>query len=79
KLLSAIWAGLYTTAGTPKPVVDRLANDLAAIIDSPKFKDKFEAMGFEVHSSTPEQLGAFAVSETKRWGDIIKALDIKLN
>ncbi|MDB5617336.1 tripartite tricarboxylate transporter substrate binding protein [Tardiphaga sp.] len=79
KLLSAIWAGLYTTAGTPKPVVDRLAAELAVIIDAPQFKNKFEAMGFEVRSSTPEQLGAYAASETKRWGDIIKALDIKLN
>jgi tripartite-type tricarboxylate transporter receptor subunit TctC len=79
KLLSAIFAGLYTTAGTPKPVVDRLSKDLAEIIDSPKFRDKFEAMGFEVRSSTPEQLGAYAASETRRWGDIIKALDIKLN
>ena len=79
KLLSSIWVGLYTTAGTPKPVVDRLARDIAEIVDAPKFKDKFEAMGFEVGSSTPEQLGAFAASETKRWGDIIKSLDIKLN
>jgi tripartite-type tricarboxylate transporter receptor subunit TctC len=78
-LLSAIWAGLYTTAGTPKPVVDRLSKELAAIIDAPTFKDKFEAMGFEVRSSTPEELSAFAASETNRWGEIIKALDIKLN
>ncbi|MDB5500174.1 MAG: LacI family transcriptional regulator [Tardiphaga sp.] len=78
-LLSAIWAGLYTTAGTPKPVVDRLSQELAAIVDSPGFKDKFEAMGFEVKSSTPDELGAYAASETKRWGEIIKALDIKLN
>jgi tripartite-type tricarboxylate transporter receptor subunit TctC len=79
RLLSAIFAGLYTTAGTPKPVVDRLSRDLAEIVDSPKFKDKFEAMGFEVRSSTPEQLGAFAAAETRRWGEIIKALEIKLN
>ena len=79
KLLSAIWTALYTNAGTPKPVVDRLHKEFAAIIDDPKFKAKFEAMGFEVRSSTPDELGAFAASETKRWGDIIKALDIKLN
>lgn len=79
KLQSAIWAGLYTTAGTPKTVVDRLSTELASIIDAPKFRDKFEAMGFEVRSSTPEDLGAFAASETKRWGEIIKALEIRLN
>jgi tripartite-type tricarboxylate transporter receptor subunit TctC len=36
-------------------------------------------MGFEVRSSTPDQLAAFADSETRRWGEIIKALDIRLN
>jgi tripartite-type tricarboxylate transporter receptor subunit TctC len=79
RLLSAIWGALYTTAGTPKPVVDRLSKELATIVDSPAFKDKFEAMGFEVHSSTPDELARFAASETRRWGEIIKALDIKLN
>jgi tripartite-type tricarboxylate transporter receptor subunit TctC len=78
-LLSAIWGALYTTAGAPKPVVDRLSKELAVIVDSPAFKDKFEAMGYEVRSTTPEQLAVFAAAETKRWGDIIKALDIKLN
>jgi tripartite-type tricarboxylate transporter receptor subunit TctC len=79
KLLSAIWGALYTTAGAPKPVVDRLSTELAAIVDSAKFREKFEAMGYEVRSSTPEQLAAFAESETRRWGEIIKALDIRLN
>jgi tripartite-type tricarboxylate transporter receptor subunit TctC len=79
KLRSAIWAALYTTAGTPKPVVQRLCTELARIIESPVFKNKFEAMGFEVRSSTPDELAAFADSETRRWGEIIKALDIRLN
>lgn len=79
KLQSGIWAALYTTAGTPKPVVDRLSRELAAIVESPVFKDKFEAQGFEVRSSSPDELAVFAASETKRWGDIIKALDINLN
>ncbi len=78
-LQSSIWSAMYTTAGTPKPVLDRLSSELARIVESPPFKTKFEAMGFDVRSSTPEQLANFAASETKRWGDIIKALKIKLN
>lgn len=78
-LQSAIWGALYTTAGTPKPVVDRLAKELAAIVDSPAFKNKFEAMGFDVKSSTPEELAQFTAGETKRWGDLIKSMNIKLN
>jgi tripartite-type tricarboxylate transporter receptor subunit TctC len=78
-LQSAIWSALYTTAGTPKPVVDRLSSELVRIVESPAFKNKFEAMGFDVRSSTPDQLTTFAASETRRWGEIIKALNIRLN
>jgi tripartite-type tricarboxylate transporter receptor subunit TctC len=73
---SSIWTGLFTKAGTPQPVIDRLNSELVKIINSPMFKDKFEALGFVVKSSTPQELAAFTEAETKRWGDIIKTLGI---
>jgi tripartite-type tricarboxylate transporter receptor subunit TctC len=78
ELVSAIWSGLYTRAGTPQPVIDRLNRELVQIIKSPVFKDKFEAIGFEVRPTTPAEFGAFAAAETKRWGEIIRALNIRL-
>jgi tripartite-type tricarboxylate transporter receptor subunit TctC len=78
-LQSSIWSALYTTAGTPEPIVDRLSRELARIVESAPFKTKFEAMGFMVRSSTPQELADFAAVETKRWGEIIKGLKIKLN
>ena len=74
---SSIWTGLYTKAGTPQPAIDRLNSELVKIINSPAFKDKFEALGFVVKSSTPQELAAFTDAETKRWGNIIKTLGIK--
>jgi tripartite-type tricarboxylate transporter receptor subunit TctC len=74
---SSIWTGLYTKAGTPQPVIDRLNSELVKIINAPSFKDKFEALGFVVKSSTPQELAVFTEAETKRWGDIIKTLGIK--
>jgi tripartite-type tricarboxylate transporter receptor subunit TctC len=76
-LNSSIWSALYTNAGTPQPVIDRLNRELVRIVNSPVFKDKFEALGFQVRTSTPQQLADFTAAETKRWGDIIKSLDIK--
>jgi tripartite-type tricarboxylate transporter receptor subunit TctC len=76
-LVSSIWSGLYTNAGTPQPVIDRLNKELVKIINSPVFKDKFEALGFEVRPSTPQEFADFAAAETKRWGEIIKDLNIK--
>ena len=76
--LSSIWTGLYTNAGTPKPVIDRLNRELIRIISSPRFKDKFEAMGYEVRATSPEEFAAFALAETTRWAEIIRALNVRL-
>jgi tripartite-type tricarboxylate transporter receptor subunit TctC len=48
-------------------------------VGSPAFKDKFEAMGFEVKPSTPDELAAFGAAETKRWGELIKSANIKVD
>jgi tripartite-type tricarboxylate transporter receptor subunit TctC len=76
--LSPIWTALYTVAGTPKPVVDRLNHELVRIIGAPQFKDKFEALGYDIRSSSPEELAAFGAAETARWGEIIRTLNVHL-
>jgi tripartite-type tricarboxylate transporter receptor subunit TctC len=77
--MSAIWTALYTNAGTPKPIIDRLNHELVRIISSKAFVDKVEPIGFEVRTSTPEELAAFAASETTSWGDLIRALNVHLD
>lgn len=76
--LSSIWTGLYTNAGTPKPVIDRLNRELIRIISSSRFKEKFEAMGYEVRSTSPEEFAAFAATETAHWAELIRALNVRL-
>ena len=76
--LSPIWTALYTVAGTPKPIVDRLNHELVRIIGSPQFKDKFETLGYDIRSSSPEELAAFGAAETARWGEIIRTLNVHL-
>ncbi len=77
-VLSPIWTALYTDAGTPQPVVDRLNRELVKIISAPDFVKRFEAAGYEIKTSTPQELARFAAAETLRWGRIIKDLKIQL-
>ncbi|MBO0755524.1 MAG: hypothetical protein J2P54_06660 [Bradyrhizobiaceae bacterium] len=49
------------------------------IISSKEFVDKFEALGFEILTSTPEELAAFAAADTADWGAIIKAINVRLD
>jgi tripartite-type tricarboxylate transporter receptor subunit TctC len=77
-VLSSIWTALYTNAGTPQPIVDRLNRELVKIIAARSFVERFEAAGYEIKTSSPEELRAFAAAETARWGSIIRNLNIQL-
>ena len=67
------WFGLYTNAGTPKPVVDKLSAALAKSLASPAVRNKIKEQGGEVVSETPEQFAAFMKSETEKWAKVVKA------
>jgi tripartite-type tricarboxylate transporter receptor subunit TctC len=77
--MSAVWTALYTNAGTPRPVIDRLHRELVRIISSKEFVEKFEALGFEIRTSTPDELAAFAAAETAEWAALINALKVHLD
>ena len=68
------WQGIVTTAGTPKPVVDKLNAALQAIQASPEFKEqlvKFGMDGASPHSA--EQFAATIKADVPRWAEAVKA------
>ena len=79
KLISSFWAGLYTTAGTPQSVLDRLNRELVQIVRSPGFAGRVEPLGFEARATTRDEFVQFNADEIKRWGQIVRGLGIQLN
>jgi tripartite-type tricarboxylate transporter receptor subunit TctC len=71
------WIGFLTTAGTPKPIVDRYHRELVKILQMPDIQARLREMEFEVVASTPEQFGGWIRSEIDRWGKVIKATGAK--
>src|ERR1700730_10041161 len=70
---SATWIGVVAPAGTPKPVIDKVQREIAAIYAEPAMAARLEKAGFNAESSTPEELDAFVRSESARWGKLIKS------
>ncbi len=52
------WVGVFTTAGTPRPIVDRLNAELNRIVRLPEVADKFAEQGVTPTGSTPEEFAA---------------------
>lgn len=73
------WQGLFAPAGTPPAVVERLNKEVRAVMESKDVKDFFAAQGFLVGASTPAEFTSFVGSEVKRWGEIVKAGNVKPN
>ncbi|MFA7668920.1 MAG: tripartite tricarboxylate transporter substrate binding protein [Burkholderiaceae bacterium] len=70
------WWGFYAPAGTPKEIVQKVSEDINAIIAEPEVQDWIiERMGTP-GGGTPEELAAFQASETKKWAEVIKNADI---
>ena len=66
------WYGLYLPAGTPKPIVDKLNQDVNAVLQLPDTKAKFQKVGYEVENTTPEQFAAFTQAEIEKWRKVVQ-------
>jgi tripartite-type tricarboxylate transporter receptor subunit TctC len=71
------WAGIFSPAQTPQPIVTRLNTELRKIIDSDEVKSKLKAAGFEAFSSSAEELGEFVKVQLAAWGKMIKDAGIQ--
>jgi tripartite-type tricarboxylate transporter receptor subunit TctC len=71
------WWGLFAQARTPPEIVTRIHADAVAALEHPSVKDRYEAIGAPVTTSTPAELAARLASETAKWGPIVKEAGIK--
>ena len=70
------WYSIVAPAATPRPIVDRLHSELAAITTLPDIRTALQRQALEPTSMTPEQFAAFLRTEYDKWGRVIKALKL---
>ena len=70
----AVWLGLVAPRDTPRPIVDKLNREVVRILNDPAVKQKSEAIGGYIQTSTPEEFTAFMRREAARWGPALKEL-----
>ena len=71
------WVGVLVPTGTPKEVVTLLHREIAKIIAVAEMKERLATLGFEPVVSTPEEFGNQIRIEIERWGNVIRAANIK--
>jgi tripartite-type tricarboxylate transporter receptor subunit TctC len=76
---SHVWFGVVAPAGTPPEIVKRLNAELAKAAVTPEFRDRLTGQGYDVLSTSPEQMTASIRSEMEKWGKIVKASGAKVD
>lgn len=73
------WVGYVAAAGTPKPIMDKLTAAFVKALQAPAVRDRLTEMGYVVAGSSPQEFIAIVQEATKRYADVIKAGQIKLD
>ncbi|MFZ9664223.1 MAG: Bug family tripartite tricarboxylate transporter substrate binding protein, partial [Limnohabitans sp.] len=65
------WAGLMAPAGTPRPIIDRLQQEVQKALQVSAVKSRLEDMGGEARGSTPEDMRAMVNAELQKWTQVV--------
>jgi tripartite-type tricarboxylate transporter receptor subunit TctC len=72
------WNGLLAPARTPKPIIDKLHQELVKIVAMPDIRERFAAQAADPVGSSPAEFRAYIEREVKRWGEVTRAANISL-
>lgn len=67
------WHAFYTTAGTPRPIIDRISAAIASAIKAPDVSERLLALGMEPVGSTPQELARRMADDAAKWAPAVKA------
>jgi tripartite-type tricarboxylate transporter receptor subunit TctC len=72
------WFGVVAPAGTPRPIVDRLAKEIAEIVADAKFKEAMAKVGLDIFYQAPDAFAALVRNDVVKYRKIISTAGIKI-
>lgn len=77
---SKIWLGLFAPAGTPSEVVERLRIETQKLLRTPNIQQKLaDAGGMEAFITTPREFDALIQQDFRKYGKLVKDLNLKID
>jgi tripartite-type tricarboxylate transporter receptor subunit TctC len=67
-----LWLGLVAPAGTPRPIIEQLADAAKQVMHTPEAMETLRKQGYEPVESGPDQFAAFISNELARWSAVAR-------
>jgi tripartite-type tricarboxylate transporter receptor subunit TctC len=74
----SFWTGILAPAGTPPEIIGKLNAVIVAGLRSAETKQNLAKFNVEPNMTAPEEFSAFLAAEARKWADIVKATNIKV-
>jgi len=74
---SSFWYGIGAPKNTPVEIADKLNKEINAGLADPKMKARLAEWGTTLLAGSPAEFGKLLADETEKWGNVIRALNIK--
>lgn len=79
RMVSAVWGGLFAPGGTPRPILERIAEATARAARDPAYRELAASFAMEAVSFTPDQFQAFMKEEITRYGEVVRRLGLSID
>ena len=70
--------GLVAPAATSKEIVAALHREVTKMVADPTAKERLDSLGFVPVGNTPDEFAARIKTELAKWGDVVRAANIKI-
>ena len=74
---ASVWYGVGAPKATPAEIIDKLNKEINAGFADVKMKARLADLGGTVLPGSPADFGKLIADETEKWGNVIRALNIK--
>jgi tripartite-type tricarboxylate transporter receptor subunit TctC len=72
------WYAIFAPAKTPAAIVSRMQKEVARVIELPDVKQRLLEQGGDTVGSTPEHLDKVVKGELRRWSEVIRDANIRI-
>jgi tripartite-type tricarboxylate transporter receptor subunit TctC len=72
------WNGLMAPASTPKPLVDKIAGEIAKAAKDPAFVERLTKLGADPSGITPAQFAELVSTDLKLWAEAVAIAGVKM-
>ena len=73
------WIGIFTPAGTPSPVIQRLQNEFAAVLADPDVRRRYEELGVDPVGNSSTEFAQQIKGDLARWTEVVNKGHIKID